>query len=156
MPPTLFELAWSQHGAFTTAQAVEHGRSRTWLSNPCRAGTIRRARPRVYVVVGAPDTWRQRLMIHLLAAGPLAKATGDSALALWCPEVDRRCDRSSPPHGGAATTTPVSRSSAAPTSIDRSRPRSTAFPRSGCVERSSMRRGPTSTGWNLSPCATPA
>lgn len=80
-------LAWGQHGAFSTAQAAERGVSRTWLVRHCTGGTLRRRAQGVYALAAAPETARQRLMVHVLAAGPQALATGDSALGLWCPEL---------------------------------------------------------------------
>ena len=80
-------LAWGQHGAFSTAQAAERGVSRTWLVRHCKGGTLRRRAHGVYALAAAPETARQRLMVHVLAAGPETLATGDSALGLWCPEL---------------------------------------------------------------------
>lgn len=81
------ELAWRQHGAFSTTQAIARGVTSTWLSNHSSAGTIRRDAPAVYVLACAPATIKQRHMVHLLAAGDGAMATSDSGLALWCPEL---------------------------------------------------------------------
>lgn len=80
-------LAWDQHGAFSTAQAEERGVSRSWLVRHCRHGTLRRRAHGVYVLSAAAETARQTLMVHVLAAGTHALATGDSALGLWCPEL---------------------------------------------------------------------
>lgn len=41
----------------------------------------------VYALTAAPVTARQVLMVQVLAAGREALATGDSSLALWCPEL---------------------------------------------------------------------
>lgn len=79
-------LAWPQHGAFSTTQAIAAGISSAWLSRHTARGTIRRVAPGVYVLACAPATARQELMVHLLAAGEGALATADSAVALWCPE----------------------------------------------------------------------
>lgn len=98
-------LAWSQHGAFSTAQAIDAGVSSAWLCRHTGAGTIVRAAPGVYVLPCAPRTARQELMIHLLAAGEGALATGDSALGLWCPELElpRRPTLSVPRNCGYTT-----------------------------------------------------
>lgn len=83
----VMKLAWSQHGAFCIQQAADRGVTRSWISrHAARGAFVRRARG-VYVLAGTPDTARQRLMVHLLAAGDGAFGTGDSALALWCPEL---------------------------------------------------------------------
>ncbi|MDE0804152.1 MAG: type IV toxin-antitoxin system AbiEi family antitoxin domain-containing protein [Acidimicrobiales bacterium] len=81
-------IAWRQHGAFSTTQAREVGVSETWLSRAAADGRLERRCRGVYVLAAAPATWRQRLMVEVLAAGEGALATGDSALALWCPEIE--------------------------------------------------------------------
>ncbi len=80
-------LAWRQHGAFSAGQAVARGVHRSWLSRGCASGSLERRAPGVYALAGAPATARQTLMVHLLAAGDQARATADSALGLWCPEL---------------------------------------------------------------------
>lgn len=80
-------LAWSQHGAFSAAQAAVHGITRTWLSRHTKVGTLRRPVPGVYTLASAPSTSRQTHMVHVLAAGDGSLVTGDSALGLWCPEL---------------------------------------------------------------------
>lgn len=81
-------VAWRQHGAFTTGQATDAGITRTWLSRAAADGRIERRRRGVYVLSAAPRTWRQDLMVEVLAAGDGALATGDAAGALWCPEIE--------------------------------------------------------------------
>lgn len=81
------EIAWRQHGAFTTAQAFDVGVSASWLSRAFADGSLRRPRRGVYVLAAAPRTWRQDLVVEVLAAGRGALATGESGLALWCPEL---------------------------------------------------------------------
>lgn len=80
-------LAWKQQGAFSVEQAQAEGASRTWISNHSRNGLLTRRAPGVYTLAVAPSTARQALMVEVLAAGPGALATGDSGLALWCPEL---------------------------------------------------------------------
>lgn len=80
-------LAWDQHGAFSTAQAEQRGVERAWLVRHNQRGTIVRRAHGVYVLGAARRTVRQDLMVHLLAAGAGALATGDSALGVWCPEL---------------------------------------------------------------------
>lgn len=83
----IFNVARAQHGVFSLAQALEAGRSSSWLTRQCRRGVIDRRATGVYAVVGAPVTRRQNLMVHVLAAGQGALATADSGLGLWCPEL---------------------------------------------------------------------
>lgn len=80
-------LAWRQHGAFSRSQAIDLGVDDAWINRALRSGTIVRRATAVYTLTCAPRTWRQTLVIHVLAAGG-ALATSDSALALWSPELD--------------------------------------------------------------------
>lgn len=80
-------LAWEQHGAFSVEQAQAEGISRTWIGNQRRNGLLTRRAPGVYALAAAPVTARHLLMVEVLAAGTGALATGDSSLALWCPEL---------------------------------------------------------------------
>ncbi len=83
----LFALARRQHAAFVQAQAAAFGIGSASLTRLCRDGIVERTSPRIYVLAGAPRTRRQELVGHVLAAGEGALATGDSGLALWCPEM---------------------------------------------------------------------
>lgn len=83
----IITLAWTQHGAFSVAQALGSGVSRSWIDRHHARGHIVRRHRGVYVVAGSPDTARQRLMVDVLAAGDRAHATGESALAVWCDEI---------------------------------------------------------------------
>ena len=87
MPHPIFVIARAQHGAFSLPQAIGVGLSSSWLTRSCRAGTIERRARGVYVVAGAPATRHQEAVVQVLAAGPGALATADTALALWCPEL---------------------------------------------------------------------
>lgn len=80
-------LAWQQHGLFSVAQAQARGVTRTWISNACRRGFLRRCAPGVYALTPAPGSARQALLVEVLAAGEGALATADSAIALRCPEI---------------------------------------------------------------------
>ena len=71
----------------SASQAVARGVSRSWISRQAQRGALVRRAPAVYVLAGSPDTARQRLMVHLLAAGDGTLSTDDSALGLWCPEL---------------------------------------------------------------------
>lgn len=88
MWPTVTALAWSQHAAFSASQAVARGVSRTWLSRQHASGLLVRRAPAVYALADAPKTMRQDLVVQVLAAGEGALGTADSALALWCPELE--------------------------------------------------------------------
>lgn len=81
------EIAWSQHGVFTTAQARSSGISSSWIGRAAASGIIERIGHGLYRLGAARPTERQRLAAHVLGAGPGALATGASALALWCSEV---------------------------------------------------------------------
>jgi len=82
------EIAWRQHGAFTTRQALEVGVNPNWLTRAVSDGTLLRRHRGVYVLSAAPRTWRQDLMVEVLAAGCGALATADSGLAVWCAELE--------------------------------------------------------------------
>jgi hypothetical protein len=84
----LVALAWTQQGAFTTAQASGIGVHASTLSRAVADGRLERRRPKVYAIASAPRTWRQDLVVEVLATGCGALATADSALALWCPELE--------------------------------------------------------------------
>lgn len=87
MYETVAGIAWSQHGAFSTSQVEQRGVHRSWVSRHAKAGTIVARGPAVYALGVAPKTARQELMVHILAAGDGARATGASALGLWCAEL---------------------------------------------------------------------
>lgn len=84
----LAATARRQHSLFTYAQALGHGMSSSALSRHCERGLVERRAPRVYALAGAPVTARQEVLVHVLAAGRHALATADSALGLWCPELE--------------------------------------------------------------------
>lgn len=79
----LRKLAQRQHGVFSRTQAVARGVTPAELKTLRRNGTIERVVYSIYRVSGAPQTWRQRLMVAVLAAGPGAAASGRAAAALW-------------------------------------------------------------------------
>ncbi len=80
-------LALRQQRAFSATQALAGGVSRSWITRAARTGLVTRQAPAVYVVGDEPMTWRTQVVVHCLAAGPGARATADSALALWCDEL---------------------------------------------------------------------
>jgi len=83
----VIDLAWQQHGAFSTAEAEQRGVGRSWLTRAAQRGVIRRRAPAVYVLTAAGPSARQDLMVQVLAAGDGARAMADSALGIWCPEL---------------------------------------------------------------------
>lgn len=83
----IMQLAWNQHGAFSVSQAEARRVTRAAISRWCKTGAIERRAPAVYVLAGTPDTAVQRLVVQVLAAGEGARATADSALAVWCGEL---------------------------------------------------------------------
>lgn len=80
---SLAELAATQHGLVTRAQAEEHALSRIAIRERLRAGRWRALHPGVYVVGGAPDTWHQRMLGACFAAAGLAVASHRAAARLW-------------------------------------------------------------------------
>lgn len=87
MLDAVVDLAWGQHGAVSTSQAEERGVARSTLARGVIKGSLVRRAPAVYALAGAPRTARQDAMVHVLAAGPGARAGADTVLALWCPEL---------------------------------------------------------------------
>jgi len=77
------ELAADQYAVFGRHQALACGMSGTTLDRRHRAGRLDLLYPGVYVLAGAPPTWRQRLLGACLAAGPTAAASHRSAAHLW-------------------------------------------------------------------------
>lgn len=72
-----------QHGVFSAAQARSAGASPEVTRWRVEAGLWERATRGVYRLPGAPDTWKQRLWIALLVAGPGAVVAREAAAALW-------------------------------------------------------------------------
>lgn len=79
----LIKLAERQHAVFHRTQALECGVSPEQLLAMIRDGRIERAVRNVYRMAGSVRTWRQKLMIAVLAAGPGAAVSGRAAAALW-------------------------------------------------------------------------
>lgn len=78
----LGELAAARHGAFTRAQAASVGITRTVIDRHVRLGHLVEPVPGVFVVVGTPDTWMQRLTVATLASNDVGVAGMRSAAAL--------------------------------------------------------------------------
>ena len=75
-------IASRQHGAVSLQQLVEAGVSRHAIARASASGEIIRVAPSVYIVAGSPRTWRQRLMVAVLDAGPGACVSHRAAAIL--------------------------------------------------------------------------
>lgn len=75
-------VAQRQHGAVHRRQLLEVGATREGIDWAVAAGELIRAAPAVYVVAGSPRTWKQRLMVAVLDAGPGTCVSHRSALVL--------------------------------------------------------------------------
>ncbi|HEX4904351.1 MAG TPA: type IV toxin-antitoxin system AbiEi family antitoxin domain-containing protein [Acidimicrobiales bacterium] len=75
-------LAARQHGAVSRRQLLAAGASRHAIDWAVTAGDLIRVQPAVYVTAGAPRTWRQALMVAVLAAGPGACVSHRAAAIL--------------------------------------------------------------------------
>jgi very-short-patch-repair endonuclease len=75
-------VAERQLGLVTSVELRQHlteGQARTGL----RRGWLVRVRPRVYRLAGAPPTWQQALLAAVLACGPHARVSHETAARLW-------------------------------------------------------------------------
>jgi very-short-patch-repair endonuclease len=72
-----------QYGLFTLDQAERCGLNRTTVYRRAGNGHYRTVRPAVFVFVGAPDSWEQRLLAACLAAGQDAVASHRAAARIW-------------------------------------------------------------------------
>jgi hypothetical protein len=75
-------IAAAQHGAVSRRQALDAGVTRHMLDWAIEVGELLAAAPSVYVVAAAPRTWRQRLMVAVLDAGPGACVSHRAAALL--------------------------------------------------------------------------
>lgn len=75
----LTDLAAEQHGLVTGAQIAATGAGRRTVTRAVAAGFLRRVRPSVFVVAGAPPSVWQPLMAASLAAGTGAVASHRAA-----------------------------------------------------------------------------
>ncbi len=76
------DLASKQEGALSRAQLLGLGFTGDHLHHRLRSGHLVRAAPGVYTVAGAVRTWRQRLWVASLDAGPAASVSHRSAAAV--------------------------------------------------------------------------
>lgn len=81
-PRSLYQLAAAQDGVVSAADIDRFGRSTPQRRRLVDANRLERVAPRVYRVVGAPDTHRQRLRIGLLCLGEASWISYESAAAL--------------------------------------------------------------------------
>jgi hypothetical protein len=77
------DLAAGQHGVVARRQLITLGLTDTTIGRWVATGRLHTAAPEVYVVAGAPPTWRQRLLVAVLSQGPLAVASHRAAARLW-------------------------------------------------------------------------
>jgi Transcriptional regulator, AbiEi antitoxin len=79
----VLELAARQHGVVTGAQLVALGLSRGGIEHRARRGRLFRVHRNVYAI-GSPTLTREgRWMAAVLACGPDAVLSQESAAALW-------------------------------------------------------------------------
>ncbi|HEX2023715.1 MAG TPA: type IV toxin-antitoxin system AbiEi family antitoxin domain-containing protein [Acidimicrobiales bacterium] len=78
----LQELARDQYGVFTYAQALGLGATASAIKHRLRGGAWDSLAEGVYRLPGVPESWRQRLLALVFAAGPDAAASHRSAAAL--------------------------------------------------------------------------
>lgn len=79
----LYEIAESQAGYFTTAQAHSAGFSRERLSNTVQSGKFQRAAQGVYRLAHFPASQHEDLFIAWLVTGPHSVISHESALAVY-------------------------------------------------------------------------
>lgn len=75
-------LAEVQHGAVSRAQLLDRGATRNAIAWAVRVGELLPVAPEVFVIAGAPRTWRQALMVAVLDAGPGACVSHRAAAIL--------------------------------------------------------------------------
>jgi hypothetical protein len=83
MDRAIRRLAAKQYGVFSAAQALLHGATRRIIQSRLAHEEWELVARGVYRLVGALRSWRQDLMVALLAAGDLAVVSHLSAAALW-------------------------------------------------------------------------
>lgn len=83
LPAAAGRLAATQHGVLGTDQLAELGINDSTIGSWVSVGWVRRVQPRVVALSGSPDTFEQRLMAALVAAGPGAAVSHRAAAFLW-------------------------------------------------------------------------
>lgn len=76
-------MAATQHGMFTTAEAVDAGISRHALARRVQHGMLDRPAPGLYRIAGSASTWEQRAAHAVELAGPDASLSHRTAALLW-------------------------------------------------------------------------
>jgi hypothetical protein len=84
------EFAADRHGVFTRAQAAQQGTEDHHLRRMVGRGIVERVAPGLYRVVGAPRTWRQRLMLACAATGGVGALRSGAFLHTFDGAVERR------------------------------------------------------------------
>jgi hypothetical protein len=79
----LATVAATQHSAFTAAQALSCGLSRSALDARVMRGLVVREHPSVFAIGGVPRTWRRDVMAAVLSVGDPAAASHRTAAELW-------------------------------------------------------------------------
>jgi len=90
-------LAASQHGAFGRRQAATVGFSRKMTATRLKSGVLREPLPGVLVDAAVPATWRQGLMVVILASGGTASHRAAAALHHLDGFDERELDVTVPP-----------------------------------------------------------
>ena len=91
MERDITEIAETQHGVVTLAQARGAGLTKGMVQQRLSSDRWQTVSPGVYRLCGSPRTWEQRLVALTFAAGPLAAASHRSAAGLLgIPGFDRR------------------------------------------------------------------
>lgn len=75
-------IAASQHGAVARVQLLDAGATRRQIEWAVSIGELVVAAPAVYVIAGSARTWKQRLMVAVLDAGPGACVSHRAAARL--------------------------------------------------------------------------
>jgi very-short-patch-repair endonuclease len=83
IPVALSDIAASQRGLVTRAQALASGLTPSALLRRVRSGDLVAVHPNVYRVPGAPVAWEQRAVAAALAAGPRAAVSHRAAARIW-------------------------------------------------------------------------
>jgi very-short-patch-repair endonuclease len=98
-------LASVQCGVFSRAQALACGASRSLIGRRLASGAWQVRHPGVYAVAAVPGSWHQQVWAALLAVGPRATVTHETALRIHgCGDdlVPRHPLTFTIPHGGHA------------------------------------------------------
>jgi hypothetical protein len=77
------QLASGQWSLVSRQQLLDSGISPTRIASLLHSGTLRRVGYRVYVTIGAPESWERDVLASVLACGPGAVASHAAAARLW-------------------------------------------------------------------------